>query len=145
VDLELQRFLRKERASANDTESEGQVATPYMPLMVNFDLHRRKVWVDGALSFMLESTDVDVAGGELRVPFPSFAVALTDRHALALGERLLARRDGDPLGGQILRVVTVHVSDRAARGRRPLSLDGLRVRRAGRRSPEPGRIRRASR
>lgn len=33
--------------------------------MVNFDLHRRKVfWVDAALSFMLENTDLDVAGRE---------------------------------------------------------------------------------
>lgn len=89
ADLELQRFLRVERSSANESGFEGAVAAPYLRLMVNFDLHRRKAfWVDAALSYMLEHTELDVAGGELRVPFPSFALALTDRHALSLGERL---------------------------------------------------------
>src|SRR5580700_7628619 len=60
---------------------------------------------------MLEHTELDVAGGELRVPFPSFAIALTDRHALSLAERLLARTMDDPLRGQILRVATVYVTE----------------------------------
>jgi hypothetical protein len=112
ADLELQRFLRVERSSANESGGEGAVAAPYLRLMVNFDLHRRKAfWVDEALSYMLEHTDLDVAGGELRVPFPSVALALTDRHALSLGERLLARTKDDPLRGQILRVVTVYVTE----------------------------------
>jgi hypothetical protein len=112
ADLELQRFLRLERGSANETGEEGAMAAPYLRLMVNFDLHRRKAfWVDAALSYMLEHTELDVAGGELRVPFPSFALALTDRHALSLGERLLARTKDDPLRGQILRVVTVYVTE----------------------------------
>ena len=110
ADLELQRFLRVERVSANDSGGGGAVAAPYLRLMVNFDLHRRKVfWVDAALSYMLEHTELDIAGGELRVPFPSFALALTDRHALSLGERLLARTKDDPLRGQLLRVVTAYV------------------------------------
>jgi hypothetical protein len=80
--------------------------------MLNFDLHRREAfWVDAALSYMLEHTELDVAGGELRVPFPSFALAFTDRHALSLGERLLARTVDDPLRGQILRVVTAYVTE----------------------------------
>jgi hypothetical protein len=112
ADLELQRFLRVERGSANESGGEGAVATPYLRLMVNFDLHRRKAfWVDAALSYMLEHTELDVAGGELRVPFPSFAIALTDRHALSLAERLLARTMDDPLRGQILRVATVYVTE----------------------------------
>ena len=112
ADLELQRFLRAPRSSANESGGEGAVAEPYLRLMVNFDLHRRKAfWVDEALSYMLEHTELDVAGGELRVPFPSFALALTDRHALSLGERLLARTTDDPLRGQILRVVTVYVTE----------------------------------
>lgn len=112
ADLELQRFLRVERSSANESGSEGAVAAPYLRLMVNFDLHRRKAfWVDAALSYMLEHTELDVAGGELRVPFPSFALVLTDRHALSLGERLLARTKDDPLRGQMLRVLTVYVTE----------------------------------
>ena len=112
ADLDLQRFVRSERGSANETGGEGAVAAPYLRLMVNFELHRRKVfWVDAALSYMLEHTELDVAGGELRVPFPSFALALTDRHALSLGERLLARTKDDPLRGQILRVLTVYLTE----------------------------------
>jgi hypothetical protein len=122
-DLELQRFLRRQRPSANDAGQEGAAAAPYLPLMVNLDLHRRKVfWVDAALSYMLENTDVDVAGGELRVPFPSFAIVFTDRHALSLGERLLARSAGDPLRGHILRVATVYVTEQHRADRRILSI-----------------------
>ena len=111
-DLELQRFLRRDRPSDNDAGQEGIYATPYITLMVNFDLHRRKAfWVDAALSFMLENTDLDVAGRELRTPFTSFAVVFTDRHALSLGERFLSRKAEDPLRGQLLRVLTVYVTE----------------------------------
>jgi hypothetical protein len=112
LDLELQRFLRSEGGSGNDSGGEGARAAPYLPLMVNFDLHRRKVfWVDGALSYMLENTELDVKGRELRAPFPSFALVYADRHALSLGERLLSRDPADPLRGQILRVATVYVTE----------------------------------
>jgi len=44
---------------------------PYLWLMVNFDLHRRKAfWVDESLAF------------------PACALVFTDRHVLSLGERL---------------------------------------------------------
>ncbi len=123
ADLELQRFLRVEHGPSNETGGEGAVAAPYLRLMTNFELHRRKVfWVDAALSYQLEHTDLDVAGGELRVPFPSFALALTDRHALSLGERLLARTEDDPLRGQILRVVTVYVTEEQRGGDRALEV-----------------------
>ena len=69
-------------------------------------------WVDAGLSYMLESTDVDIAGRDLRTPFPSFAFVFTDRHALSFGERQLARRANDPLQGQILRVMTVYQTER---------------------------------
>lgn len=112
TDLDLQRFVRTARESANDSGAEGAIAAPYLRLMLNFELHRRKAfWVDAPLAYMLEHTDVDVAGSELRVPFPSFAIALTDRHALSLGERLLSRKADDPLRGQILRVITVYVTE----------------------------------
>jgi len=112
-DLELQRFLRRDRPADNDSGQEGARAAPYLPLMVNLDLHRRKVfWVDASLAYMLENTDLDVRGRELRTPFRSFALVFTDRHALSLGERLLSRQAGDPLRGQILRVATVYVTER---------------------------------
>lgn len=112
-DLELQRFLRRDRPADNDSGQEGARAAPYLPLMVNLDLHRRKVfWVDASLAYMLENTDLDVRGRELRTPFRSFALVFTDRHALSLGERLLSRQADDPLRGQILRVATVYVTER---------------------------------
>jgi hypothetical protein len=91
--------------------------------MVNFDLHRRKLfWVDAALSYMLENTDIDVTGRELRTPFPSFAIVFTDREVLSLGERLLAHVHDDPLRGQILRVATVYVTERHRDDGRDLSI-----------------------
>jgi hypothetical protein len=82
---------------------------------VNFELHRRKsFWVDEALAYMLDRTDLDVVGRELRVPFPSFALVFTDRHVLSLAERLLAGDRACPLGGQLLRVVAAYVTEMAA-------------------------------
>jgi hypothetical protein len=121
--LTLQRFLRRDRPSGNEVGQQESDAAPYIPLMVNFDLHRRKVfWVDAALSFMLENTDLDIAGRELRTPFPSFALVLTDRHALALGERLLSRNTQDPLHGQILHVATVYMTEEHHGARRLLAV-----------------------
>src|SRR4051812_35727005 len=81
-------------------------------MMIDHELHRRKTfWVDEALAYMLDQTDLDVAGGELRVPFPAFALVFTDRHVLSLGERLLANSRDTPLAGHLLRVATVHVTE----------------------------------
>jgi len=111
-DLDVQRFLRAGRPSANDSGGEGALATPYLRLMINFDLHRRKTfWVDEALTYMLGQTDIDVLGRELRVPFASFALVFTDRHVLSLAERMLAARRDSSLAGQILKVATVYVTE----------------------------------
>lgn len=123
LDLGLQRFLRDGRWAEDRGGGEATVAAPYIPLMVNLDLHRRKIfWVDAALSYMLECTDVDLAGRELRTPFPSFALVFTDRHALSLGERLLSRSSDDPLRGQILRVATAYVTERHRAAGRALDI-----------------------
>lgn len=118
-DLELRRALH---------DGAGEAAA-FVPLLVNLELHRRKTFqVDAPLVFLLERTDVDLSGRELRVPFPSFVVAFTDRHALSLGERLLARRAGDPLRGQVLRAITVFVTEHVAAGRTlriALAIDAL--------------------
>lgn len=104
VNLELQRALRGSPATAS--------LTPWLPRLVNFELHRRKAfWVDEALAFMLASTDLDVQADEVRVPFASFALVFTDRHVLSLGERLLSRRSSCPLKGRYLRVVTVFIAE----------------------------------
>jgi len=106
-DLQLQHFLRRERTSANDAADEGALAAPYVPLMVNLELHRRKVfWVDAGLSYMLESTDLDAAGVEVRAPFSSLALAFTDRHALSLANACFP-------GGR-----TIRCADRSSASRR---------------------------
>ena len=123
-DLDLQRFLRRESAGEGSrTDAAPALARPYVGLMVNLELHRRKVfWVDPALAYMLEQTDLDLAGRELRPPFPSCALVFTDRHTLSLGERLLSRRAAEPLRGQILKVVTVYVTSRATGDTRALEV-----------------------
>jgi hypothetical protein len=89
------------------------VALPaWLELVSNFELHRRKAfWVDEALSYLLDQTELDVMGRELRAPFPCFALVFTDRHVLSLAERLLASVPGAPQAGFILRVLTVYVSE----------------------------------
>jgi hypothetical protein len=112
-DLEVQRFVR----------GPGARALPYLPLMIEFEVHRRKTfWVDEALAYTLDQTELDVVGRELRVPFPTFALVFTDRHVLSLAERLLARRENEELAGQLLRVVTIHVAERRAGDARSLAI-----------------------
>ena len=116
--LEPQRFLREHQPP------DGSPAlAPYLDLMVNFELHRRKAfWVDESLALMLAYTELDALGRELRVPFPSFALVLTDRNALSLGERLLAREQGCPLAGHYLRVATVFVTEQRTGDERTLQV-----------------------
>lgn len=98
VDLEIQRFVRAGRTEA----------APYLRLMVDFELYRRKTfWVAESLAYMLAQTELDVVGRELRVPFAVFTLVFTDRHVLALGERLLAAAGDSPLAGHVLRIATV--------------------------------------
>jgi hypothetical protein len=100
VDLEIQRFVRAGRTEA----------APYLRLMVDFELYRRKTfWVAESLAYMLAQTELDVVGRELRVPFAVFTLVFTDRHVLALGERLLAAAGDSPLAGHVLRIATVQV------------------------------------
>jgi hypothetical protein len=114
--LDVQRFLRERgdrpRPPDEDVAAADHALPAWLRLVTNFELHRRKAfWVDEALAFMLDQTDLDVVGRELRVPFPSFALVFTDRHVLSMAERLLAMDRTSPLAGQILRVLTVHVSE----------------------------------
>jgi hypothetical protein len=77
----------------------------------NFELHRRKTfWVAESLVYMLSQTDVDVVGNDLRLPFAAFVVAFTDRYALSLAERWLARRQDSPLVGHLLKILTVYLT-----------------------------------
>jgi len=132
VDLEIQRFVR----------AHGAAAAPYLRLMVDFELYRRKTfWVAESLAYMLDQTELDVVGRELRVPFAVFTLVFTDRHVLALAERLLAASgdtplaghlalaerllaaSGDtPLAGHLLRIVTVQVVQRQRGDARELEI-----------------------
>lgn len=124
TNLELQRFVRAREEPANDDGMPPNAGTDLLGfpgLMVNFALHRSKVfWVDDSLAYMLAQTDLDVLGRELRVPFPSFALAFTDRHVLSLGERALSKDKACSLRGQILRVATVYVTEQVEGDRRQL-------------------------
>ncbi len=101
VDVGVRRFLERVPAAA-----------PLMPWLVDFELHRRKIfWVDRALAWQLVQTDLDVAAEDLRLPFASFALVFADRSVLSLAERLVATRRDSPIAGHFARVVTVFVSD----------------------------------
>jgi hypothetical protein len=121
--LDLQRFVREhDRAATGRVGAAGEgrsVLAGLLHLMVNFELHRRKsFWVDESLAYTLDQTDLDVSGRALRAPFPSFALVFTDRHALSLAERTIARGPTCPVTGHLLRVATVFVTeDRTGDGR----------------------------
>lgn len=126
VNVSVRRFLQESQGAANDDAA--RCWTPdqlraHLPYLVNFELHRRKAfWVDEALTWQLTQTDLTALGAELRVPFPSFAIVFTDRRALSLGERLLARQDGCPIAGHFLEAVTVYVTEYVDGSTRTLSL-----------------------
>ena len=74
ADLEVQRFLR-DLPAASPGQGEPEQAPARLLCMANLELHHRvSFWVDEALTFMLAQTDLEVAGQDLRLPFPSFAL-----------------------------------------------------------------------
>jgi hypothetical protein len=78
---------------------------------LSHELHRRKTfWVDESLAFMLAHTRLDVRGEGLRLPFPSFALVVTDRETLAIGEALANRDRDSDIRGLELRSLTVYVT-----------------------------------
>jgi hypothetical protein len=112
--LDVQRFLRREDAAS---------LAERLPWLVNYELHRRKTfWVDESLAFMLAKTDLDVPCGQLRVPFPGFALVFTDRHVLSLTERMLSADPRCPVKGYLLGVLTVYVYEERSGPERDLHL-----------------------
>jgi hypothetical protein len=82
----------------------------YVWNFLNFELHHRKLfWVDESLAWMLAETKLDIERRELRLPFPSFAIAFTDRGTLGVAEACL-RQGGSYLRDAPLQIVTVHVT-----------------------------------
>ena len=116
VDVGVRRFLERSPAAAS-----------LVPWLVHFELHRRKIfWVDRALAWQLLQTDLDVAAGDLRLPFASFALVFADRSVLSLAERLIATRRDSPIAGHFARVVTVFVSEDGNRALRlRIAVDAL--------------------
>ncbi|MCA9720711.1 MAG: hypothetical protein KC468_38975, partial [Myxococcales bacterium] len=116
-DLGFQRFVRAHAREAvaryADPESavtEAELLATHLAILCNFELHLRKIfWVDDALSWMLGATRLDVTGEALRLPFGCFAIAFSDRYALGLAERMLARDPTCRVRGRILKVVTAYV------------------------------------
>ncbi len=116
-DIEIQRMRRD---ASGDAPSD---LVTRLRFVVSFELHRRKVfWVDEALAFLLGKTDLDVDGGQLRVPFPAFALVLTDRTTLSYAERLLAADESCPIRGYLLQAVTVYVVEEGDGADRSLHL-----------------------
>ncbi len=117
ADLAVRRFAERHAAAA-----------PLVPWLVDFELHRRKIfWVDRALAWQLAQTELDVAAEDLRLPFASLALVFTDRATLSFAERLLAAtRPDSPIAGHFARVVTVFVSHGASRSLRlRIAVDAL--------------------
>jgi hypothetical protein len=88
-----------------------------------FELQRRKTfWVQDSLSWMLDRTEPDITGNDLRLPFGCFALVFDDRHTLSVAERMLSTETACNIRGRILRVMTVYVTDAALPGARGISI-----------------------
>lgn len=127
INLEIQRFLRKMRDREEGMQDtilgDGRSVAEHMEPMINFELHRRKIfWVDESLVYLLAKTDLDVPGSDLRLPFACFLLAFTDRHMLSLSERLLSTDPNSPLSGHFLKVATVYVREETHASNRVLRL-----------------------
>ncbi len=78
--------------------------------LLNFELHHRKTfWVDESLAWMLGQTRLDIEGRALKLPFPSFAVAFTDRVTCELAEQLMAR-DSDRREPEPVQALTAYLT-----------------------------------
>jgi len=106
-----------------DAVSDAELLGQHLDYCVNFELHRRKLFfVDASLAWLLSHTSLDIEGRTLRLPFPCFGIAFTDRATLEFAEALL-QKDGGILAGQRLQILTVYVKRTPAPpGRSGLSL-----------------------
>lgn len=127
TNLDIHRFLRDHEQTGNEHETPASHAVRNLAAVVgilaNFELHRRKIfWVDESLAYMLANTDIEVTGGDVRAPFPCFALVFTDRHTLSLAERMCAFDRKCPASGDFLQVVTVYVTEERTAEDRFLSM-----------------------
>lgn len=109
IELDEVRHHLGARQLLREIDADFDELAPILVAALNHELHRRRTfWVSESLAFMLQKTDTDVVGRDLRLPFPSFAMVFTDRATLSLGERLM-QHSGLPMSGYMLRVLTVFV------------------------------------
>jgi hypothetical protein len=94
----------------------------HLDYCIDFELQRRKLFfADASLAWMLAHTSLDIEGRALRLPFPCFALAFTDRATLERAGALL-EEEGLAAGSGPLRVLTVFVKRvPASEGRRGVS------------------------
>lgn len=105
------RSLVRDHVDAVDDPTEQDERRAWLEILCNLELHLRKLfWVDESLAWMLGATELDLSGDDLRMPFASFAIVLTDRYALGLAERMLSREPRARLRGRILRSLSVYVT-----------------------------------
>lgn len=131
-DTRVRRFLQEQvdahaqqGADPQEVHDVVRLLAAQLVVLCNFQLHLRKMfWVSDALSWMFSASSLDeVYGSALRLPFGCFALVFTDRYALGLAERLLARTPEVALRGRILRVLTVYLQNVTLTGGR----HGIRV------------------
>lgn len=117
-DPRVRRFLQEQAAFLRDRGNAPELIKVILHYFVaqlvifsNFELHLRKVfWVADDLSWSFSASSLDgIDGAALRLPFGCLALVFTDRYALGLAERLLARLPGVTLRGRILQVLTVYL------------------------------------
>ncbi|MBI2374551.1 MAG: hypothetical protein HYV07_11200 [Deltaproteobacteria bacterium] len=127
--LPFQRFLREYGRKVFDGGAGAAAAADdanmlgfWLTHAINFELHLRKTfWVGEGLSVLFDNTDADLPGELLRLPFPSFAIVFTDRHALGLCERILALElPGASAAGHKLVTLTAYVHEEPVEGNRAL-------------------------
>ena len=127
ADPAVHRFLEVQATRLQDGGIEPELIkqalhhfVAHLVILSNFELHLRKVfWVADDLSWSFSASSLDGIDGEaLRLPFGCLAVVFTDRYALGLAERLLARIPNVSLRGRILRTLTVYLHNVAMPGGR---------------------------
>ena len=93
--------------------AEVEIVGSHLFYAVAFELGLRKTfWVDGAVSWMLRRTELDIQGEALKLPFPAFALVFTDEDSLEVARALLvkdpaARADPTPLQSLTVYVVRI--------------------------------------
>ena len=94
----------------DDAILEANVLGHHVYYMVNFELHRRKLfWVEETLAGMFLQTQLDIEGECLKVPFPCCAFIFTDRSTLEIAERLLKQDETCDIRGEPLEILSTYV------------------------------------